>query len=78
MSRGYRVGYGREIGPRCRGPKSPANVELLQVLKDRLGNPAVLRPFFATIFGSANLAPFCELDFSHNPTIMLLISHYFR
>src|SRR5271166_1068210 len=45
MSRGSRVGYGREIGPRCRGPKSPANVELLQVLKDRLGNPAVLRPF---------------------------------
>jgi hypothetical protein len=39
MSRGSRVGCGREIGPRCRGPKSPANVELLQALMDRLGQP---------------------------------------
>ena len=39
MSRGSRVGYGREIGPRCRGPKSPANVELLQVIEGPLGQP---------------------------------------
>src|ERR1700730_17647025 len=45
MSRGSRVGCGREIGPRCRGPKSPVNVELLQALKDRWGSPAVLRLF---------------------------------
>jgi hypothetical protein len=45
MSRGSRVGPGREIGPRCRGPKSPVNVELLQALKDRWGSPAVLRLF---------------------------------
>jgi hypothetical protein len=43
MSTGSRVGCGREIGPRCRGPKSPVNVELLQALKDRWGSPAVLR-----------------------------------
>jgi hypothetical protein len=53
MSRGSRVGYGREIGPRCRGPKSPANVELLQVIEGPLGQPG--GP--STIFGSANLAP---------------------
>jgi hypothetical protein len=40
MSRGSRLRRGREIGPRCRGPKSPANVELLQALKDRSGRPS--------------------------------------
>ena len=67
MSRGSRVGYGREIGPRCRGPKSPANVELLQVIEGPLGQPG--GP--STIFGSANLAPFANWIFSHNPIIML-------
>src|ERR1700680_3824964 len=61
MSRGSRVGYGREIGPRCRGPKSPANVELLQVIKGPLGQPG--GP--STIFGSTNLAPFANSIFSH-------------
>jgi len=37
MSRGSRVGHGREIGPRCIGPKLPANVELLQVIAGWLG-----------------------------------------
>ena len=67
MSRGSRVGYGREIGPRCRGPKSPANVELLQVIEGPLGQPG--GP--STIFGSANLAPFVNWIFLHNPIIML-------
>ena len=61
MSRGSRVGYGREIGPRCRGPKSPANVELLQVIEGPLGQPG--GP--STIFGSANLALFANWVFSH-------------
>jgi hypothetical protein len=47
MSRGSRVGYGREMGPRCRGPKSPANVELLQVIEGPPGQPG--GP--STIFG---------------------------
>ena len=47
MSRGSRVGYGREIGPRCRGPKSPVNVELLQAIEGPFG--ATRRSF--DIFG---------------------------
>jgi hypothetical protein len=45
MSRGSRVGYGREA-PGAEVQLSPANVELRQAMKDRQGNsggPSILR-----------------------------------